>query len=439
MGKSLKQRGNPKCVELFAGCGGLALAASRAGFSASQVVERDIHASNSLQKNSELFGKKDLPLQVMDVRDLVYSGASWGKDIDLLVGGPPCQPFSLAGKHLGNRDERDMFPEFIRAIRSLRPKFFFIENVRGLTRPTFAQYLEYLLLQLELPFLTREKSESWLQHRSRLKKIVGKGLSTRVGDSYEIHTHVVDAADFGVPQRRHRLFIVGVRRDTGLIWHPPTPSHCREKLIYDKWVTGEYWDAHKVRRADRSAPDKVSSQILRKLKSEEIIATGTRWQTVRDAIADLPDPQGKRADLYLNHAFIPGARKYPGHTGSTLDEPAKTLKAGQHGVPGGENMLRFKWGRVRYFTIRECARLQTFPDNFLFTGPWSAIIRQLGNAVPVRLGEVFLKEIRRELLLCESLAQKQRAGSRQSWKESQLSVQLQSSQNVPVKGRFARL
>jgi DNA (cytosine-5)-methyltransferase 1 len=87
----------------------------------------------------------------------------------------------------------------------------------------------------------------------------------------------------------------------------------------------------------------------------------------------------------LNHIFQDGAKAYPGHTGSYIDEPAKTLKAGVHGVPGGENMVRRADGSVRYFTVRESARLQTFPDNYRFHGAWTECMRQLGNAVPVEL------------------------------------------------------
>jgi hypothetical protein len=105
--------------------------------------------------------------------------------------------------------------------------------------------------------------------------------------------------------------------------------------------------------------------------------------STRDAIGDLPKPQEQNNKIY-NHKFQPGARSYPGHTGSMLDEPAKTLKAGVHGVPGGENMLMREDGSVRYFTARECARLQTFPDNYLFHGSWTETMRQLGNAVPVK-------------------------------------------------------
>ena len=113
---------------------------------------------------------------------------------------------------------------------------------------------------------------------------------------------------------------------------------------------------------------------------------------MRDAIGDLPDPQ-LGASGYSDHKFQPGARSYAGHTGSPLDEAAKTLKAGVHGVPGGENMLRRPDGSVRYFSIRESARLQTFPDDYRLHGSWTEAMRQLGNAVPVMLAEAIGKDL----------------------------------------------
>jgi DNA (cytosine-5)-methyltransferase 1 len=122
------------------------------------------------------------------------------------------------------------------------------------------------------------------------------------------------------------------------------------------------------------------------------------WKTVRDAIDDLPDPRKKgKTTSIANHIFQPGARSYPGHTGSPLDEPAKALKAGDHGVPGGENMLRHPNGRIRYFTVRESARLQTFPDDYLFHGSWTESMRQLGNAVPVQLGKIVAESIAKKI------------------------------------------
>ena len=120
---------------------------------------------------------------------------------------------------------------------------------------------------------------------------------------------------------------------------------------------------------------------------------------MRDALAGLPDPETspQAARGFLNHRFQAGARSYAGHTGSPLDEPGKTLKAGVHGVPGGENMLARPDGSVRYFSVRESARLQTFPDSYVFNGAWSEAMRQLGNAVPVTLAQVVGADVARHL------------------------------------------
>ena len=118
---------------------------------------------------------------------------------------------------------------------------------------------------------------------------------------------------------------------------------------------------------------------------------------MRDALVGLPDPV--RCPIpELNHVFVDGARSYPGHTGSPLDLPAKTLKAGDHGVPGGENMILLPDGRVRYFTLREAARMQTFSDDYLFPSSWTETMRQLGNAVPVRLGEIVARSVSAAIL-----------------------------------------
>ena len=119
------------------------------------------------------------------------------------------------------------------------------------------------------------------------------------------------------------------------------------------------------------------------------------WRTVRDAVSDLGEPASTAKDArHANHVLQFGARSYPGHTGSPLDEPAKTLKAGDHGVPGGENMVRYADGKVRYFSVRESCRLQAFPDEYVFEGSWTENMRQIGNAVPVTLGEVVLRSVR---------------------------------------------
>ena len=96
---------------------------------------------------------------------------------------------------------------------------------------------------------------------------------------------------------------------------------------------------------------------------------------------------------WLDHRLQSGARPYPGHNGSPLDEPSKALKAGVHGVPGGENMMRFPDGTVRYYSTREAARIQTFPDRYALHGAWTEAMRQIGNAVPVKLAETVMSSV----------------------------------------------
>jgi DNA (cytosine-5)-methyltransferase 1 len=168
-------------------------------------------------------------------------------------------------------------------------------------------------------------------------------------------------------------------------------------LLKHQFGNGEYWEEHAVKRADRDQyRSKISTRLDKALSAQD--ASLRPWLTVRDAIADLPDPRSKAERSILNHNYQPGAKPYPGHTGSILDLPAKTLKAGDHGVPGGENMIAFPDGTYRYFTVRESARLQTFPDGYMFHGSWTETMRQLGNAVPVRLAQIVGSSVAAQLL-----------------------------------------
>jgi DNA (cytosine-5)-methyltransferase 1 len=379
-----------RSLELFAGAGGLALGLDAAGVRHSAIVEWDHDACATLRENrrSGVRPIRNWP-QVLqrDVRSLDFSEF---RGIDLVTGGPPCQPFSLGGKHRAYLDDRDMFPAAIGAVRITRPRAFLFENVKGLTRSAFANYFSYVLLQLEFPNLVARPREKWLDHLGRLERHKTKGSDS---EYYVVH-RVLDAADYGVPQRRERVFVVGIRRDIGKEFSFPNPSHSFEALLYDQWVSGQYWDDHKVSKRSRPPmPHRLRSKVdgLRDVYRSLL---SPRWNTVRDAIGDLPDPENTpKSKLPQAHIFQAGARSYVGHTGSPLDEPAKALKAGDHGVPGGENMLRRRDGSVRYFTVRESARIQTFPDEYMFVGSWTETMRQLGNAVPVRLAACVAKAL----------------------------------------------
>lgn len=153
------------------------------------------------------------------------------------------------------------------------------------------------------------------------------------------------------------------------------------------------------RRLRGEAPRRVRRHIER-LRQFWVNSIGQPWQTVRDAISGLPRIGiGATSSQVANHFYNSGARSYAGHTGSCLDEPAKTLKAGDHGVPGGENTVILDNGQIRYFSVRECARLQTFPDDWVLEGSWTESMRQLGNAVPVRLAEIVATGLNKRLQL----------------------------------------
>jgi DNA (cytosine-5)-methyltransferase 1 len=320
-----------RSIELFTGAGGLALGSHLAGFDHEALIEWNQPACETLAANAErdsVPGIKHWHVIRGDAREVQF--ADFGS-VDLIAGGPPCQPFSIGGKARGMDDSRDMIPQFVRAVRELQPSAFILENVRGLIRPMFRTYFSYVVLQLTHPDAVRRQDETWEEHLRRLEDLhtAGKDPDLR----YNVVFRLLNAADYGVPQTRERVFIV------------------------------------------------------------------EPWRTVRDAIHDLPEPFESQDNLgaVTNHLFRPGARAYAGHTGSLLDWPAKTLKAGDHGVPGGENMIAFADGRVRYFTVREAARLQTFPDAWQVQGVWSEAMRQLGNAVPVELAQIVAESVARSL------------------------------------------
>jgi DNA (cytosine-5)-methyltransferase 1 len=378
-------------VDLFAGAGGLAFGMSDAGFSPTALCEIDPTCCTTLRNNY----KKLLPAPIIiqdDVRDIDFG--QFCEKIDLLSGGPPCQPFSLAGSHLGYEDHRNMFPTAINVVRIIRPRVFVFENVVGLARPKFRKYFEYLRLQLTHPDIEKRLSETWDSHLGRLERHHSSGSTC--GLNYRVLVHQVNVADYGVPQNRSRIFFVGFREDTGANWSFPVETHSVAALI-KSMQSGSYWEINRVPKKHRIIPER-----LRPLQEHVYMDGRKPWRTLREAISDLPHPKllkqsTAKAELFTQHNLRAGAKQYPGHTGSRLDEPAKTIKAGVHGSPGGENMFVDDKGAVRYLSIRECARVQTFPDSFMFAGAWSSVLRQIGNAVPYDFAHALGREIARIL------------------------------------------
>ena len=275
-----------------------------------------------------------------------------------------------------------MWPEAIRAVREVLPQAFVFENVKGLLRPAFSDYFQYILLQLQYPTISRGDL-SWIDHYRLLEKKQRDGEK----GTYNIKYSLVNVADYGVPQSRYRVIVVGFKSDLEVDYEFPEPTHSKDALLYDKWITGDYWHEHGLEQPECE----ISAQRLTTLRKNPPKAK--RWRTVRDAICDLPDPRLNKPLSISNHEYRPGAKAYTGHSGSNLDEPSKTIKAGVHGVPGGENTVVLDDGTIRYYTVRESARIQTFDDDYVFSGSWGEAMRQIGNAVPEMMAEIIGKSV----------------------------------------------
>ena len=236
MVKKVNPMGEKKrSIELFSGAGGLALATQKAGFRHEGLFEWNLDACQTLVSNSLSLSIDGVSSwsNVVNVGDVSQRDFSSFEDIDLIAGGPPCQPFSLAGKHRGMEDKRDMIPQFIRAVREAKPKAFIMENVRGLTRVSFSAYLNYCILQLSYPELVRKNSQTWEDH---LRVLEQQHTSRKKTNSlrYNVLYRVLNAADYGVPQTRERLFIVGIRNDITANWCFPKPTHSVHRLFFEQ-------------------------------------------------------------------------------------------------------------------------------------------------------------------------------------------------------------
>jgi len=365
------------CLELFAGAGGLAKGIELSGIQHKALIEWNKDACQTLIEN---YSNK--LVHNIDIRSFQFD--QFGS-IDMVSGGPPCQPFSMGGKHKGNMDQRDMFPYACRAISTYTPKIFIFENVKGLLRKSFNRYFEYIILRLTYPDIQPKDLEGWADHLRRLEKIHASGKCYCV--KYKVIFRLVDAANYGIPQRRERVFIVGIREDLNIEWAFPKETHSLDSLLWSQFISCDYWEQHGIRPSRIEHLDIRNQQRVHQLiQQPTLFAPSLKpWKTVRDQIGHLPEPD-LVGSFDSEHILKEGARAYPGHTGSYIDMPSKTLKAGDHGVPGGENMIRYPDGRIRYYTTFEAKRIQTFPDNYKIRGAWTEAMRQIGNAVPVELG-----------------------------------------------------
>lgn len=368
-----------RSLEMFAGAGGLALGVHSVGFEPLVVNEFNTHACETLRSNG------DWPVLEADCHEVDWS--TWAGRIDLLAAGVPCQPFSIGGLANGHDDDRNLFPEFLRALGETLPRAVIVENVQGLVRPSFKPYLDYVVTRMGNPEDRPEPGQSWERHAEEIYKRSRGDEST-----YQVFgPKLLQAADFGVPQYRKRLFIVAFRRDALRgEWTWPEPTHSKEALIWDQ-VHGGYWQEHDLPEA---APPKATQAAVRRAKASKR-PEGLRWVTLRDALLGLPEPSHE-PDPERDGHVIPTSepRVYKKHGPNLLDWVGKTVKAGVHGSAGGENILMTDDSSLRHLSVREIARIQTFPDDHVIRGARSRAVNQLGNAVPVRLANIVAGSVR---------------------------------------------
>ncbi|WP_322900577.1 DNA cytosine methyltransferase [Mycoplasmopsis felis] len=329
-----------KSIELFAGAGGLAIGLEKAGFEHIGLVEIDKNAANTLRLNRTKWNVIQEDISILSNQDLEKKFNIKKFELDLLSGGAPCQSFSYAGKRLGLEDIRGtMFYHYAMFLEKLKPKFFLFENVKGL--------------------LSIDKDKTF--------ETIYDILSSK---GYEIKYKVLNAYDYKVPQKRERLILIGIRKDLINKVNFNFPLKIEEKIVLKDILF--------------NVPESLGSKYSK--EKEEIfklVPPGGHWKDIPEEIAkkymkSCWDMEGGRTGIL---------RKM------SLDEPSLTILT----TPQMKQTDRCHPFENRPFNIRESARIQTFPDEWVFTGNISSQYKQIGNAVPCNLAIEVGNEIYKSL------------------------------------------
>ena len=319
-----------KCIELFAGAGGLALGLEQAGFEEIGLVEFDHTACETLRINRPNWNVLEEDVIEVSKRDLLKEFKLKKGELDLLSGGYPCQAFSYAGKKLGLDDVRGtMFYYYAEFIKQLQPKMFLAENVKGLT--------------------THDGG-----------KTIGTMVNVFKDLGYAVEWQVLNAWDYGVAEKRQRVVIIGIRNDL------------KEKVKFEYPTQHEYKPV--LRDVLKNVPDSIGAKYPEsKKKVFDLVPPGGYWK-------DLPDDVARE---YMKSCYFMGG----GRTGIarrlSWDEPSLTLTCS----PMMKQTDRCHPDESRPFTTREYARIQSFPDEWQFAGKMNDIYKQIANAVPVNLAK----------------------------------------------------
>lgn len=326
-------------IELFAGAGGLALGFEKAGFHHVMLNELNREACETLRSN-----RPNWNVLEADIHNVDFS--KWHNQIDLLTGGFPCQAFSYAGNKGGFEDTRGtLFFEVARAVKKINPKVFVCENVKGL-----------------------------VSHDKGRTLTIIRNVIADLGYTL-VEPRVLEAIRYQVPQKRERIVLVAIRNDIApkVTFHWPAPYY-RLMTLNDAFKKGELYPTDVPKSIGAKYPEK-KERVLR------LVPQGGDWR-------NLPDDIAKK---YMGGSYLLGGGKTGMARRLAMDEPSLTLTCS----PAQKQTERCHPIETRPLTVREYARIQTFPDDWNFMGSMSAQYKQIGNAVPVNLAWALARSVMR--------------------------------------------
>ena len=349
---------NRDVISLFSGAMGLDIGLEKAGLNV--VIGQDFDEScvKTMQANGHNVLGGDI--REIDPRKLLeLTGLSVGEPF-LICGGPPCQPFSTAGKRLGINDPRgSLFMDFIRMIDHIRPRFFVMENVKGIMSAPLKH----------VPLAERDENDP----DQRLGTVLDVILAEFDKLGYKTVYGVLDAVNYGVPQFRERFVLIGSRDNEDIFLPLPTHFQMHQDKSY-QWKTVR--DAIADLEFDKGECATLSEERLKFLK---MIPEGGNWR-------DLPE---NIIPIAMGGAYKSGGGKVGFYRRLSYNQPSPTVVTS----PVQKATMMCHPTQDRPLSIREYARIQQFPDNWIFTGTTAAKYRQIGNAVPVGLAEAIGKAV----------------------------------------------
>ena len=352
----VKDNTAPKAIALFSGCGGMSLGFAAQGFDVVGHVEIEdsankIYAENF--KHSELLGT-DI-CEITDEQMLEWK-IKFG-EIDVLIGGPPCQGFSLAGKRDPNDIRNKLYTYYVHLVSVIKPKFFVMENVKLLTS------------------MKNEQGELFIDHI----------LNDFSEAGYRVIKREINAMNYGVPQSRERVILVGVRKDIEKEFVFPEGKYVEEDNQYSLFS-----NAKKIKTFKDATADLVY------LESGESSNDPLHWTITHPehVITWLKDvPEGCSAHDNVNPELRPPSGFNTTYKRIEWDAPCSTISTNFSMISGCRNVHPTA---TRSLTIREATRAQSFPDEFVFVGKWGDIRKAIGNAVPPILAEEIAKSIKEQ-------------------------------------------